>query len=92
MNRTDSIYVALINVPAEMCYVQEYNSFVEIRAEILAWEDDEPKFEMLINNMNILMVTNVQWDKFAPVLDTHVTEVFKERKADNTTEYGTEFE
>lgn len=76
----NDVYLAAINVPANMLFVPEYSTYVEIRAEVIHWENDEPKFVLEICRLNLLKCSNIKWDEFSPVVDQLVTEAFKIRR------------
>lgn len=73
------VYLAILNVPSQFLYSKKYNIFVELRAELVHWEANEPKYIASLNNLNMLVASNIKWDGFSEFLDELISGQFKIR-------------
>jgi hypothetical protein len=72
----ENIYVTIFNVPVDMTKFGTTNSFVEIRAELVAFQKDEPLFLTEINNLPVMEATNIIWSALVPVIEKEIADYY----------------
>jgi hypothetical protein len=71
------IYVTTINIPEEFIWAKGFSMFVEIKAELKYWKNEEPAFTVQINNLDLTETVAIKWFEFEPTIINLVTEHFK---------------
>jgi hypothetical protein len=79
MTETKNILLTAINVPEQFTIYGGTIMFVEIRAELLAWSNNEPIVLIQINNLPAMVAINIKWTEFLNIVDEIVTNHFKQQ-------------
>lgn len=71
------VYLWAFNVPQTFLVIKKFDLVIELRATLVNWDNEEPKFIVELNNLNILTAAAIKWIEFEKFVQDCCTSHFK---------------